>query len=316
MGHLGPAAVGSRVVVRRLVPGQAGPTGGPEFTDVLGVLERWDTEAAVRREDGSVVVFPVALVVSGKPVPPRPSRFARLSPESVLRRAESGFRRRESRALGEWELRYVGGANPRANAALAIGDPGVPLDEALAQVTAFCGSHERAPMVEVVVGSALEQALLDRGWDPRPPTAVLVGGVAALARTTREVDTAGVVEETLTREWLVGNDRAQANFAVVAATLDLPGMAFLSLAVDGRQAARVRVNPVGEDWAYLADLFVQPDQRGRGHGRVLMAAAVDWAAERGLTAIVLDADPDNEPAQRLYADLGFEPHHAFRLLQG
>lgn len=314
MGHLGPHVVGTRVIVRRLVPGESGPTGGPAFTDVLGVLERWDTHAAVRREDGDLVVFPVALVVSGKPVPPRPSRFSRLPPDTVLRYAEGGFRRLESRDLGDWELRYVGGANPRANSALALGDPDATLDEALGQVSAFYAGHGRPAVVEAVVGSPTERALIERGWAPRPPSEVLVAGVAALARATSTVDTTGILEEaTLRKEWLVGNDRAQANFDVVAATLDLPDAVFLSCDVEGRQAARVRANRV-DDWVYVADLFVQPDRRRGGLGRVLMAAATEWAAERGATAMVLDADPDNVPAQRLYADLGFERHHAFRCL--
>ena len=33
---LGPHVVGERVVVRRLLRGETGPTGGPAFTDLLG----------------------------------------------------------------------------------------------------------------------------------------------------------------------------------------------------------------------------------------------------------------------------------------
>lgn len=81
---LGPHVVGQRVVVRRLVPSESGPTGGPAFTDVLGVCERWaDGEAVVRRSDGEVVTIPTRLIVSGKPVPPRTSRLARVSREEI-----------------------------------------------------------------------------------------------------------------------------------------------------------------------------------------------------------------------------------------
>lgn len=73
--QLGPQCVGRRVVVRHRVPGERGPSGGPAMTDVLGVLERWDEQhAAVRRADGSLVEIPIALIISGKPVPPRPRR--------------------------------------------------------------------------------------------------------------------------------------------------------------------------------------------------------------------------------------------------
>ena len=38
---LGPQCVGLRVVVRRRLPGETGPSGGPRMTDVLGVMESW-----------------------------------------------------------------------------------------------------------------------------------------------------------------------------------------------------------------------------------------------------------------------------------
>ena len=38
---LGPWCTGVRVVVRRILEGETGPTGGPAMTDLLGVLEEW-----------------------------------------------------------------------------------------------------------------------------------------------------------------------------------------------------------------------------------------------------------------------------------
>ena len=72
---LGPHCVGRRVVVRRVVPGETGPSGGPAMTDVLGVMESWDeTTTAVRTRTGELVTIAVADIVSGKPVPDPPAR--------------------------------------------------------------------------------------------------------------------------------------------------------------------------------------------------------------------------------------------------
>ena len=38
---LGPHVVGQRVVVRRVVRGETGPSGGPAMTDVLGICTSW-----------------------------------------------------------------------------------------------------------------------------------------------------------------------------------------------------------------------------------------------------------------------------------
>ena len=74
-GVLGPHVVGQRVVVRRVLRGEVGPTGGPAMTDVLGTCESWaDGVMTVRREDATIVEIATADIVSGKPVPPRPPR--------------------------------------------------------------------------------------------------------------------------------------------------------------------------------------------------------------------------------------------------
>jgi len=70
---LGPEVVGQRIVVRRIVPGEVGPTGGPAFADTLGICLGWDP-CQVRTEAGETVTIPLELIVSGKPVPPRPER--------------------------------------------------------------------------------------------------------------------------------------------------------------------------------------------------------------------------------------------------
>ncbi|MGH3506657.1 MAG: hypothetical protein ACRDO2_05575 [Nocardioidaceae bacterium] len=72
------ADVGHRVVVRRLLPGEVGPSGGPALTDVIGMLESWErAELVVRRTDDTLVRIPTELVVAAKRVPPAPTRRPR-----------------------------------------------------------------------------------------------------------------------------------------------------------------------------------------------------------------------------------------------
>jgi hypothetical protein len=76
--RLQPADVGHRVVVRRVLRGQIGPSGGPAYADVIGYLEAWEAGVlSVRRRDGVLVSIDSADVVSGKRVPPPPSRRRR-----------------------------------------------------------------------------------------------------------------------------------------------------------------------------------------------------------------------------------------------
>jgi N-acetylglutamate synthase len=69
------ADVGRRVVVRRVLPGERGPSGGPAMTDVIGTLEQWDHDhLVVRRKDDTVVHIAQVEVVAAKTVPPPAGR--------------------------------------------------------------------------------------------------------------------------------------------------------------------------------------------------------------------------------------------------
>jgi len=57
--------------------------------------------------------------------------------------------------------------------------------------------------------------------------------------------------------------------------------------------------------AWLEDLVVRPDQRGRGYGTRLLRAAVDWARKEGIARITLLTDSDNIGARGLYLRHGF-----------
>lgn len=72
---LSPDDVGHRVVVRRALRGERGPSGGPAFSDVLGDLEAWEGGfLRVRRRDGGLVAIAAEDVVSAKRIPPPPTR--------------------------------------------------------------------------------------------------------------------------------------------------------------------------------------------------------------------------------------------------
>jgi ribosomal protein S18 acetylase RimI-like enzyme len=56
---------------------------------------------------------------------------------------------------------------------------------------------------------------------------------------------------------------------------------------------------------YLAELYVVPERRGQGIGRVLMEASLDIARERGAAYMDLGTSEDDVAARALYESLGF-----------
>ncbi len=63
--------------------------------------------------------------------------------------------------------------------------------------------------------------------------------------------------------------------------------------------------------AFVDDLYLVPEARGRGLGTVVLGLLEEQARELGAgnLALFLVVDPDNTPAQRLYRRRGFEGTH-------
>ncbi len=61
----------------------------------------------------------------------------------------------------------------------------------------------------------------------------------------------------------------------------------------------------GTPMCYLEELYVVPDRRGEGHGRILMQSAMSLARERGATTMELGTAANDTAARGLYESLGF-----------
>ncbi|MGH3443848.1 MAG: GNAT family N-acetyltransferase [Nocardioidaceae bacterium] len=329
---LGPHCVGVRVVVRRVLRGQTGPTGGPAMTDLLGVMESWAPPVTqIRSESGELVEIALADIVTGKPVPPRPQPRMRVSAEVAEVRALAGWPAPEVERLGEWVLRAAGGFSARANSVLAVGDPGLPVPEALGLVEAFYAARGLPPLAQVVVGSPATSRLADvqaAGWvDARPgeqDTAFLLASISAARRAVRGLrpddDVPATMGTSLSAAWFAGDERAGADPQAAAAVLEGPEqVGFLTLGPPGDVWARGRVaiGTPGEpsaDWAGITDVLVSPAHRRHRLAVALIGELLGWAAERGALTAYLQVRGDNPAGLALYDRLGFVEHHRYRYL--
>ncbi|MCY4424427.1 MAG: mycothiol synthase [Acidimicrobiaceae bacterium] len=66
--------------------------------------------------------------------------------------------------------------------------------------------------------------------------------------------------------------------------------------------------PLGEIYVIAVD----PDFSGRGLGRPMTLAGLEWLSGRGLTVGMLYVESDNHPANAVYRRIGFEHHHTDR----
>jgi ribosomal protein S18 acetylase RimI-like enzyme len=90
----------------------------------------------------------------------------------------------------------------------------------------------------------------------------------------------------------------------------LAGECAVFVAVDqGAVVGVISVSPqrhfTGELDGYIGELAVAGHASRRGVGRSLIAAAADWAADRGLVNLTLHTGAANTTARAFYAALGF-----------
>jgi ribosomal protein S18 acetylase RimI-like enzyme len=66
--------------------------------------------------------------------------------------------------------------------------------------------------------------------------------------------------------------------------------------------------------AFLDELFIDPEFRGRGHGRRAMALVEAELAALGVRALHLEVERANSGAQRFYSSLGFADRSRFFMM--
>jgi len=286
---LGPHVVGQRIVVRRILRGQTGPSGGPAMTDLLGVCTTWgDGVCIVQPESGAPVRIALADVVSGKPVPPRPSIRHRVSPAAAQVRGFALFPDLETRPVGDWVLRRSATASARrANSVLAFGPSGVDGD--VEEVLAF---YSR-PIAAVLPDSREDELFRDLGWGVESHDADTVFQLAGVSQVRRALR--GLPPPVLETPAMVETHGPHS----VTARIGTLASGFAAYA---------------DDWVGFRGIEVASEHRRRGLGLAVMAELLDWGAQRGATTAYLQVLGDNEPALALYDKLGFTPHHSYRYL--
>ncbi len=312
--------LGRRVIVRRVLRGETGPSGGPAMTDVLGVLSVWTgSSLVVEREDGEQVEIALSDVVAGKPVPPRRPSSRRISPEQLQQICSNGWRAPIEEPLGDWLLRSGAGFTGRANSVLVAGDPGVTTTAALERVTGFYRERGQPPLAQVVVSSPWLRELECHGWgrarQDEADTVVQVSSIAAARRARRSTATSADrvdLADDIDESWLaVYGKAAGVDPHVVRKVLTTGDTCFARV---GEPAVAIGRGVVSGDWLGIAAVEVVARRRGEGLALAVVEALLAWGASRGAVSAYLQALATNDAALRLYAGYGFSTHHTYRYL--
>ena len=291
--------------------------GRPLFSDLLGeLLEFGDEHLVLRTSDGSRHTVPLAEVTHAKRVPPRRAANRRIIEVELA--ADEAWPAPVRDRLGDWVLRAADGWTGRGNSALPVGDPGLPLEEAIDAVVTWYRDHRLTPMINVPLpyASTLDAALAARGWDHRPLTLMQVAPLTAvLAGTELQPDLPPVrLSAAPSEAWLeVAAGRKGGLPAAAPAPAHRRGPGPVRRGVRRqRRTARDRAR-LGQRSRLVRVHLVEvvPAARRRGLARHIVGALARWATSVGASRAYLQVEQHNTPAVTLYARIGFTPHHHY-----
>lgn len=222
--------------------------------------------------------------------------------------------------MGGWLLRAAEGFTGRANSALAVGDPGLPLPDAVARVESWYADRGLRPAVALPYPTGRPtahplSAVLDRlAWPIRHgPALVMTAAVHEVLASIPDVDARQVrVEPEPDDGWLSMYHYRGKPLPPIARRLLLsaPWQVFASVWDEGAPVAIGRA-AVADGWAGLTAIEVVPECRRRGLATVVTAALVQAAARHGASSVYLQVEEHNTGARALYGRCGFVVHHGY-----
>ena len=107
--------------------------------------------------------------------------------------------------------------------------------------------------------------------------------------------TYGDASQLTDRDWTARLTRADHRDCPLSARIDgsVVGMAWVRLESSATEA-------------HLFQMWVAPAHRRSGAAMAMLASAIEWARERGATALILSVTAGNSSAGRLYGAAGFQ----------
>ena len=231
--------------------------------------------------------------------------------------AAAGWRAPDEASLGGWLLRAAEGFTGRGNSALAVGDPGLPLADALTRVCDWYAARGLPPLVAVPhplgrPGDGHVDRFLDRrGWGVRSgPAVVMTAATASVANSGTAADAELRPEPDQAWLDLYHGYRKQLPPVARRLLLSAPFQAFASIRRDGGIVAIGRV-AVAAGWGGLSAVAVHPGHRRAGLATAITVALAEAAAGQGAARLYLQVEEDNTAAMALYARCGFTGHHRY-----
>jgi GNAT superfamily N-acetyltransferase len=226
----------------------------------------------------------------------------------------------ENVTIGNWIARASRGVTKRANSVFAVGDYPSEQDW-LGKIESFY-KQRRLPSIFHLSGaspSGLDGQLAERGYQIEFPCDIMIADTKDVWEHTRlkwiskgkseiQVKIQPESDESWMQEFLrieEFTDDRRNFYEGLFQRIALP-KGFVEMQQDGETLA-IGTAIAENGWAGLLNVAVHKDRRGQGLSYGLLHALASWSLEQKAEQLYLQVIQNNEPAVRLYSNLGFTP---------
>ncbi len=234
-----------------------------------------------------------------------------IDPAALERIADRSWPAAGRGRLGDWIVNTDRGFSGRLNACWPLGDPGLPISEAVDAVEARYGAAGLPPLFKPVDGLSpeLEAELARRGYAPRTETMMMVGplrGEGGRAEVTADPDHR--FEAVFNGAQNNPDDAAER----MGAFRRIPSpRGFGVIEIDGAPVA-IGGTAIEGDWAGVFGMRTLAAHRRKGLARDILEALFATARAAGAGRGYLQVETDNAPAVTLYEGFGFREAYRYR----
>ncbi|MET9270915.1 GNAT family N-acetyltransferase [Kribbella sp. NPDC003557] len=297
--------IGHRVVVRHRIPGG--------LTDVIGVLQAWTPDlVTVRHADSTVHEIPAADVTAAKTIPEMPLRPVDV--DQLFLTTALGRPAVETAYVGHWLLRASSGWTGRGNSLLPVGDPGVPVADALDQAVTFYRERRLPPQALVRVGSPQDHEIRALGWvEARPEQSDVLVMHTTLDHVNGLPAYDVQLDEAPSDAWYAAAFDGPVPEVAPKVLEGAPKALFASVALDGAVVAVGRGSMTGH-WLGVDAIRVSDSYRRRGLGTAIVQGLARWAGPHGGRRTYLEVLLENTAAMATYTRLGYQEAYRYRYL--
>ena len=214
-----------------------------------------------------------------------------------------------------WLMRAAGGVTNRANSVLPLAaslEAGAlnNFAEKLALAQDFYSERNLPTIFQVALPT----------WQLLSDKLLSMGAIETLRGNTMVTDINSVKQKITAGIEIVQSDQFNDDWLRIQPTpgiekiLSGSAATYLRLVSNGQTVAACRI-ALANGWSSLTRVFVHQDFRGKGLGKILVAAALESSFEQGATKAVLQVEASNAIAIGVYESLGFNFHHEYSFLE-